>query len=128
MNGKSLPCGDPAKSAADCKWFNPGKSGNLCNSVRNRYRNSSPNIMCNGLIQLKLPANAGWSVSAAIEKLNEPGVGNNLLSFGAIRNGGAVCECMLLSISSSLFELNKSKIIQKQVNIRIYILSYRVKR
>lgn len=53
-----------------------------------------------------IPARAAESAaSAAIEKLNEPGVENNLLSAGPIRNGGAVCECRLLSISSSLFEL-----------------------
>lgn len=53
-----------------------------------------------------LPASAAESAAnAAIEKLNEPGVENNLLSDGVIRNGGAVCECMLFSISSSLFEL-----------------------
>lgn len=51
-----------------------------------------------------IPARAAESAaSAAIEKLNEPGVENILLS--PIRNGGAVCECRLLSISSSLFEL-----------------------
>lgn len=51
-----------------------------------------------------LPASAAESAAnAAIEKLNEPGVENNL--FSDIRNGGAVCECMLFSISSSLFEL-----------------------
>lgn len=53
-----------------------------------------------------LPARAaGSAASAAIEKLKEPGVENNLLSAGPIKNGGAVCECILLSISSSLFEL-----------------------
>lgn len=55
-----------------------------------------------------LPASAAESAAnAAIEKLNEPGVENNL--FSDIRNGGAVCECMLFSISSSLFELWISK-------------------
>lgn len=57
-----------------------------------------------------IPASAAESAaSAAIEKLNEPGVENNLLSGPPIRNGGAVCECRLLSISSSLFELFKKK-------------------
>lgn len=54
-----------------------------------------------------IPASAAESAAnAAIEKLNEPGVENNLLSDGVIRNGGAVCECKLFSISSSLLELS----------------------
>lgn len=44
---------------------------------------------------MKLPA------SAAGLKLNGPGVENNLLS-DDIRNGGAVCEFILFSMSSSL--------------------------
>lgn len=40
-----------------------------------------------------------------MEKLYEPGVGNNLLSAGDIKKGGGGCECMLFSISSSLAEL-----------------------
>lgn len=51
-----------------------------------------------------LPRDAG-SVSAAIEKLNEPGDENNLLSAGDIKKGGAVCECIPLSISSAFGEL-----------------------
>lgn len=65
-----------------------------------------------------LPASVTGSVSAAIEKLKEPGV-NNLLSAGPIKNGGAVCECMLLSMSSSLFELIKKNFKINQVIIII---------
>lgn len=46
------------------------------------------------------------SANAAIEKLNDPGAENSLFS-DDIKKGGAVCECMLLSISSSLFELKR---------------------
>lgn len=48
------------------------------------------------------------SANAAMEKLNDPGVENSLFS-DDIKKGGAVCECMLLSISSSLFELKQNK-------------------
>lgn len=55
-----------------------------------------------------VPASAAESAAnAAIEKLNDPGVENSLLSAGDIKKGGAVCECMLLSISSSLLELKR---------------------
>lgn len=51
-----------------------------------------------------LPAKAdGSEAKAAIEKLSEPAE-RNLLSAEDIKNGAA-CECMLLSLSSSLFEL-----------------------
>ena len=60
---------------------------------------------------------AGSAASAAIEKLNEPGVEKSLLS-GPIKNGGAVCECMLLSMSSSLFELLK-----KNKNFNFFLFS-----
>lgn len=66
-----------------------------------------------------LPASAAESAaSAAIEKLNEPGVENNLLSAGPIKKGGAVCECRLFSMSSSLFELLKAK---SRINFRLNV-------
>lgn len=71
------------------------------------YMDISTSIRKTNEYKMILPASAaGSAANAAIEKLNEPGVENNLLSAGPIKNGGAVCECILLSISSSLFELH----------------------
>lgn len=59
------------------------------------------------VFHLGLPASACESLRLFNAKLNEPG-GNILLSAGDImKPGGAVCECMLLSMSSSLFELKR---------------------
>lgn len=61
-----------------------------------------------------LPAKAdGSPKAAAIEKLSEL-FERNLLSPGVIKNGAA-CECMLLSLSSSLFELMEKKC-RKQIS------------
>lgn len=60
----------------------------------------------------KYSPRAARSARAAMEKLNDPGDANSLLSAGDIKKGGGGCGCIGLPCSSSRGEL-KSNLVSK---------------